>query len=39
LFAPDWDFFDRSLEKIVSISASIASATFTRAAQTAVNRF
>ena len=39
LFPPDWDLFDRSLEKIVSISASIASATFTRAAQTAVNRF
>lgn len=39
LFPPDWDLFDRSLEKLVSISASIASATFTRAAQTAVNRF
>ncbi|MEG3954146.1 tRNA(His) guanylyltransferase Thg1 family protein [Microcoleus sp. herbarium2] len=37
LFPPDWDLFDRSLEKIVSISASIASATFTRAAQTAVS--
>ncbi len=31
MFRPDWDFFDRSLEKIVSISASIASATFTLA--------
>lgn len=31
LCAPNWDFFDRSLEKIVSISASIASATFTHA--------
>ncbi len=29
LCAPNWDFFDRSVEKIVSISASIASATFT----------
>ncbi len=37
LFRTDWDFFDRSLEKIVSISASIASATFTHAAQTIVN--
>ena len=37
LFAPDWDFFDRSLEKIVSISASIASSTFTHAAQTLAN--
>ncbi|MEP0857327.1 tRNA(His) guanylyltransferase Thg1 family protein [Trichocoleus sp. DQ-U1] len=37
LFRPDWDFFDRSLEKIVSISASIASATFSHAAQTIVN--
>ena len=37
LFHPDWDFFDRSLEKIVSISASIATATFTHAAQTMVN--
>jgi tRNA(His) guanylyltransferase len=37
LFPPNWDLFDRSLEKIVSISASIASATFTRAAQTALN--
>ncbi len=31
LFCPNWDFFDRTLEKIVSISASIASATFTLA--------
>lgn len=37
LFRPDWDLFDRSLEKIVSISASIASATFSHACQTAVN--
>lgn len=37
LFNPDWDLFDRSLEKIVSISASIATATFTHAAQTIVN--
>jgi len=29
LFSPNWDLFDRSLEKIVSISASIASSTFT----------
>jgi len=34
LFRPDWDWYDRSLEKIVSVSASIASATFTQAAQT-----
>ena len=37
LLADDWDLFDRSLEKIVSISASIATATFTLAAQTPVN--
>lgn len=37
LFRPDWDFFDRSLEKVVSASASIASATFTRAAEVIVN--
>lgn len=37
LFPNDWDLFDRSLEKIVSISASIATATFTHAAQTVVN--
>ena len=34
LFPLNWDFFDRSLEKIVSISASVASATLTRAAET-----
>lgn len=34
LFPRNWDFFDRSLEKIVSISASLASATFTQAAGT-----
>lgn len=33
----NWDLFDRSLEKIVSISASIASATFTHVSQTIVN--
>ncbi len=32
----NWDLFDRSWEKIVSVSASIASATFTHAAQTIV---
>ncbi|MBD1834408.1 tRNA 5'-guanylyltransferase [Cyanobacteria bacterium FACHB-472] len=37
LFRPEWDFWDRSLEKIVSISASIASATFTHGAETVVN--
>lgn len=37
LFHPEWDLFDRSLEKIVSISASIASTAFTHAAQTIVN--
>lgn len=37
LFPPNWDFFDRSLEKVVSISASIASATFTHACGTIVN--
>ncbi len=31
LFDPDWDLFDRELEKLVSISAAIASATFTHA--------
>ena len=31
LFPKDWDFFDRSLEKIVSISASTATATFVKA--------
>lgn len=29
LFPTDWDLFDRSVEKLVSISASIASSTFT----------
>lgn len=37
LFSPNWDLFNRSLEKIVSISASIASSTFTLVSQTAVN--
>jgi len=32
LFAPEWDLFARSVEKIVSISAGIASATFTHKA-------
>lgn len=36
LFPPHWDLFDRSLEKVVSISASIASTTFTHASQTSV---
>ncbi len=36
LFPLNWDFFNRSLEKIVSISASIASATFTHVAGTVV---
>jgi tRNA(His) guanylyltransferase len=36
LLPQNWDFFDRSWEKIVSVSASIASATFTHAAQTIV---
>jgi tRNA(His) guanylyltransferase len=31
LFAPAWDLFNRELEKLVSISASIASAAFTHA--------
>ncbi len=31
LFRPTWDIFDRELEKIVSVSAGIASATFTHA--------
>ena len=34
LFPLGWDFLDRSLEKVVSISASLASATFTQAAGT-----
>lgn len=29
LFPPDWDLFDRELEKLVSVSAGVASATFT----------
>jgi tRNA(His) guanylyltransferase len=32
----DWDLFDRELEKVVSLSAAIASATFTLASQHAV---
>ncbi|HAX75386.1 MAG TPA: tRNA 5'-guanylyltransferase [Cyanobacteria bacterium UBA11372] len=36
LLPQNWDLFDRSWEKIVSVSASIASATFTHAAQTIV---
>jgi tRNA(His) 5'-end guanylyltransferase len=35
LFRPTWDLFDRELEKIVSISASVAGATFSQARQTA----
>ncbi len=31
LFPPAWDLFDRELEKVVSVSASIAGATFTHA--------
>lgn len=34
LMAPDWSLFDRELEKLVSISAGIASATFTHACGT-----
>jgi tRNA(His) 5'-end guanylyltransferase len=37
LFRPTWDLFDRSLEKVVSISASIASSTFTHISKTLVN--
>jgi tRNA(His) guanylyltransferase len=37
LFHPSWDLFDRSLEKVVSISASIASSTFTHAYGSIVN--
>jgi len=36
LFGPDWDFFDRELEKVVSLSAALASSTFTLAAGAAV---
>ncbi|MEW6327482.1 MAG: tRNA(His) guanylyltransferase Thg1 family protein [Thermodesulfobacteriota bacterium] len=31
LFSPKWDLFDRELEKLVSVSAGIASAAFTHA--------
>jgi tRNA(His) guanylyltransferase len=31
LFRPEWDLFDRELEKAVSVSAGIATATFTHA--------
>ncbi|HWG44941.1 MAG TPA: tRNA(His) guanylyltransferase Thg1 family protein [Gemmataceae bacterium] len=31
LFRPDWDLFDRELEKLVSLSAGMASAIFTHA--------
>lgn len=37
LLRPQWDLFDREVEKVVSISASIAGSSFTLAAQTAVN--
>lgn len=37
LFPPNWNLFERSLEKIISISASIASATFTQYFQSIVN--
>ncbi|HUY79636.1 MAG TPA: tRNA(His) guanylyltransferase Thg1 family protein [Ktedonobacterales bacterium] len=33
LLAPTWDLFDREVEKLVSISASVASATFTHLCQ------
>ncbi|HEY4386429.1 MAG TPA: tRNA(His) guanylyltransferase Thg1 family protein [Ktedonobacteraceae bacterium] len=33
LFRRDWDLFDREVEKLVSLSAAIASATFTLASQ------
>lgn len=36
LFRRDWNLFDREVEKLVSISASTASATFTLACQRAV---
>lgn len=32
LFRPEWSLFDRSVEKLVSLSAGLASATFTHAA-------
>jgi tRNA(His) 5'-end guanylyltransferase len=31
LFRPEWELFDRELEKVVSLSAALASATFTHA--------
>ncbi|WP_305794163.1 tRNA(His) guanylyltransferase Thg1 family protein [Myxococcus landrumensis] len=31
LFRPDWSLFDREVEKLVSLSASVATATFTHA--------
>ncbi|GAC1501854.1 MAG: tRNA(His) guanylyltransferase Thg1 family protein [Chamaesiphon sp.] len=37
LFPLDWELFDRSLEKVVSISASIASSTFTQAVGASAN--
>jgi tRNA(His) guanylyltransferase len=37
LFDPSWNLFDRELEKLVSISASIASATFTHVSQKIVH--
>src|SRR5690348_1902836 len=37
LFPKDWDFFDREVEKLVSISASIASSTFALASQQIVH--
>jgi tRNA(His) 5'-end guanylyltransferase len=37
LFRPEWDLFDRELEKLVSVSAGIASSTFSLAAGVAVH--
>ncbi len=37
LLPRDWDLFDRSWEKVISISASIAAAAFTEAAKVAVH--
>lgn len=37
LFPPGWQLFDREVEKLVSISASVASAAFTLASQSAVH--
>jgi tRNA(His) 5'-end guanylyltransferase len=31
LFRPEWELFDRELEKVISLSAALASATFTHA--------